>query len=246
MLAVAVGADRRLADPRRRRDAVNALAERLGDLGMAGGTGRGNVLAVHLRLRVLGRQNAVAAVAVAAGRRVLAPGDAAGVHARLVGRERLHQLDPRLGSQLGVRMALAAGRREPLRVDLGGFVGGRRHRVQRAVAAQTVGALGARRVGLVVDARRERLLGVAVTVRAGRTRIVGLVRVVGFAGVTVGAARPRRAVHRRRPLRLVDDQTLFADVVRRTVALEALFRGTRRCRRTEGQGEPGEGKQATR
>ena len=56
VLAVAIGADRRLADPRRRRDAVDALAVGLGDLGMAGGAGRGDVLAVHLRLRVVGRE----------------------------------------------------------------------------------------------------------------------------------------------------------------------------------------------
>ena len=130
-------------------------------------------------------------------------------------------------------------------MHLGGFVGDRSESVHQPVTGKTVGAPLAARFDLVMDARRQRLFGIAVAVDAGRARVVGFVRILGLAGMTVGAARAGGTVHGRRPLRLVDDQALFADVVDRAVTLEADLFGTQRASREERQDQPGGRQQET-
>src|SRR5215213_6587287 len=67
VLAVAVGADRRLVGAVGHGLAVDARLESFLDAGMAGAAGVRHVLAVHLRLRIRRRQDAVTAVARGAG-----------------------------------------------------------------------------------------------------------------------------------------------------------------------------------
>ncbi len=191
VLAMAIGADGRVADSACRGHPVDALAVDFGDLGVAHGAGRRDVDPVDRARWIVRREHRVRGVAGAAGRGVGIPVDEerASVDALHVGVDRRLRGDGVLRDQLGIGVAAGAGADDLLRMDARCRVRCGKDRV-RSVAVRA-----GRRVqippgrGLSVDARQVLSLHVAV---AGRAVHLGKRLGVGDLGDRRVAVRARK------------------------------------------------------
>lgn len=109
MLAMTVGADRRILDTVGRRLTVNTRGEDFGDLPVARRASLNDVAAMNRGAGISRRKDLVSAVAIAADRPIGSLRERSSVHTRGVGGQRLHEPDAGRPPELGIAVAASAG-----------------------------------------------------------------------------------------------------------------------------------------